>query len=160
AELEGAGIPLVVDGAHAPGQVLCRPARYPLWVGSGHKWLGGPNGTGFAYVRSDLIPVLRPVWLSERFYHFPKQDLGRFEWQGTADIARWLGLAEACKLNVQLGAESIATRQRQLVSHLRSRLDSLAPHHIRTPPEQSMSTGMVTITWESDRVPGGDLRGD
>jgi len=157
-ELARAGIPLLVDGAHSPGQLLCRPARYPLWVGSGHKWLGGPNGSGFAYVRSDLIPLLKPMWLSDRFYNFPPEDLARFEWQGTADIARLLGLTEACKLNMQLGAESIAARQHQLVSHLRSRLNGLAPHQIRTPAERSTSTGMVTITWESDRVPVEDLR--
>ncbi len=157
-ELESAGIPLLVDGAHSPGQIVCRPASYPLWVGSGHKWLGGPNGTGFAYVRSDLIAALKPVWLGERFYNLPKDDLTRFEWQGTADIARWPGLAEACRLTIELGTEHIAARQRQLVSYLRSRLKDLPEHQVRTAADEANSTGLFTVTWASDLVPVEDLR--
>jgi Selenocysteine lyase len=67
--LEMLDVPLLVDGAHSPGHLLSRPGAYPMWVGSGHKWLGGPNSTGFAYVSQELIPRLEPVWLGDYFFN-------------------------------------------------------------------------------------------
>lgn len=105
-ELEKRDVPFLADGAHTPGQGNARPAKYPLWVGSGHKWLGGPSGTGFAYVAPHLVPRLEPVWLGDRFYerlNESRSDLTRFESTGTCDVVRWLGLARACELYLQMG---------------------------------------------------------
>src|SRR6185436_7603422 len=85
-------IPLLVDGAHSPGQDFCHPAKYSMWVASGHKWLGGPNGTGFAYVAPHLVPKLQPVLLGDHYYNFADTDLTRFESKGTSDVVRLLGL--------------------------------------------------------------------
>ncbi|MBI4534098.1 MAG: aminotransferase class V-fold PLP-dependent enzyme [Candidatus Melainabacteria bacterium] len=157
-ELARAGIPLLVDGAHSPGQGLCRPAYYPLWVGSGHKWLGGPNGTGFLYARKDLIPQLKPLWLADCFYNFPNHKLARFEFQGTGDMARWLGLAAAIRLNLELNPEVIAKRQLTLKKYLCEKLKQLPGQQIQTPYLEEESSGMVTVTWEAPLVTVSDLR--
>jgi selenocysteine lyase/cysteine desulfurase len=151
-------VPLLVDGAHAPGQGLCRPGRYPLWVGSGHKWLGGPNGTGFVYARPELVSRLEPVWLGDRFYNYSDSEILRFEYQGTADVARWLGLASACQVSLALGPEKIAERQACLVDYLRRRLIDLPAHEIRTPAVASEASGMLTATWSPQHVAVPDLR--
>jgi len=153
-----AQIPVLVDGAHAPANGPCHPARYPLWVGSGHKWLGGPNGTGFAYVAPHLVSRLRPVWLGDRFYDYCDSDLARFESHGTSDVVRLLALAEACRLYLKMGPVGSAARQASLVNHLRGKLTSLPDQTIRTPDVPSESTGMLTVTFAAERVKVPDLR--
>lgn len=150
--LNKAQIPLLVDGAHSPGQGPCSPTRYPLWVGSGHKWLGGPNGTGFAYIAPHLIPLLKPVWLGDHYYDFTETNLLRFECLGTTDQTRWLGLTEAIKLWLELNPEAIAKRQQELVAYLRKGLQSLSGVELRTPDIKNESSGMVTFTWQPEAV--------
>ena len=98
-------LPLLVDGAHVAGQVWAEAARYPLWVGSAHKWLGAPNGTGFAYIAPNLVPRMEPVWLGDHFYDLRDddiEDLARFEAIGTADVVRLDALTCACRLYQEL----------------------------------------------------------
>lgn len=57
------GLLMVVDGAQAVGQVPVDVAALgcDAYAASGHKWLLGPKGTGFLYVRADPAERLRPV---------------------------------------------------------------------------------------------------
>lgn len=161
-ELERQSIPLLVDGAHAPGQGQTRPSKYPLWTGSGHKWLCGPNGTGFIYVAPHLVSQLQPLWLSDRVYLGDLNDLSRFEYQGTTDISRLAGLAEACLLYEALGEEAIVAKQQILITYLRQalseRFTGKRKATIRTPDIETESTGMLTFTFSPDVIPVGDLR--
>lgn len=162
ADLERASIPLLVDGAHTPGQGLTRPSQYPLWTGSGHKWLCGPNGTGFVYAAPHLVSRLQPLWLSDKVYLGEPDDLSRFEYQGTTDISRLAGLAEACSLYESLGSDAAVAQQRKLVRYLRQalseRFSGSRQPVIRTPDIDAESTGMLTFTWPEDRIPVNDLR--
>ncbi|MBX9878533.1 MAG: aminotransferase class V-fold PLP-dependent enzyme [Candidatus Obscuribacterales bacterium] len=161
-ELEHQSIPLLVDGAHAPGHGQVRPSKYPLWTGSGHKWLCGPNGTGFIYVAPHLVSQLQPLWLSDRVYLGEPTDLLRFEYQGTTDVSRLDGLAEACLLYESLGEEAVFARQRQLVKYLRQALDERFTGKrratIRTPDIDAEATAMLTFTFDPEVVPVTDLR--
>jgi isopenicillin-N epimerase len=156
--LNKANIPLLVDGAHAPGQGPCRPARYPLWVGSGHKWLGAPNGTGFAYVAPHLIPKLKPVWMDGHYYDFPDTDLTRFEARGTTDVVRLMGLTAACELHLRLDPKKIESRQFELVRYLRKRLKEIPGWTMRTPDVPGENSAMLTVTWPPGMVTVPDLR--
>lgn len=156
--LAKANIPLLVDGAHAPGQGYCRPAKYPMWVGSGHKWLGAPNGTGFCYVAPHLIPKLKPVWMDGHYYDYPETDLHRFEARGTTDVVRLMGLTAACNLHMQLDPARIQARQFQLVRYLRERLPDVPGWVMRTPDVPEENSGMLTISWPPHMVTVPDLR--
>jgi isopenicillin-N epimerase len=152
-------IPLLVDGAHCGGQIICRPGNYRLWVGAGHKWLGGRNGTGFIYVAPDLVPRLQPLWLGDEYFKLKEahgNSLVPFESQGTADVVRWRGLAAAINLQFEIGHENIYRRELELVTYLRHAVGKLKPK-FRTPAD-APNNAMLVMHWDEAQVPVPHLR--
>jgi selenocysteine lyase/cysteine desulfurase len=64
AALAATGVPVLLDGAQALGAigVDVRELRCAFYAASGQKWLCGPNGLGYLYVRGDLVGGLPPPW--------------------------------------------------------------------------------------------------
>ncbi len=96
-EFNRLGIDIVVDGAHSPGQIPVDIAALnpTYFVGSGHKWLSAPKGTGFVYVRPDKQASFRPVCLSSRANKVRPERalfLRDFDYQGTDDYSATLTL--------------------------------------------------------------------
>jgi selenocysteine lyase/cysteine desulfurase len=155
-------VPLLVDGAHSPGNGRCNPSRYPMWVGSGHKWLGGPNGTGFAYVAPHLVPWLEPVNIGDKYFEMKEadvDDITRFESLGTTDVVRWYGLARACQLQMELGLDFVKSKQVKLMRYVREKIDEVLGAQFRTPDlSDEESTGMVTFLFPQERLIVEDLR--
>lgn len=151
-KLAAAGVPLLADGAHAPGQGPCLTKNYRLWVGSGHKWLGAPNGTGALFVKPELSDQLRPCWLGDRYYNQFDNPLRRFEFPGTCDVVRWLGLTAACRLALELGPQAVADYQMELAAYTRRMLEQLPGTVIRTPDKPGEYCGMIVATWDARHV--------
>ncbi len=160
-ELRRLGIPLLVDGAHAPGQGPINVSPYPLWVASGHKWMGGPNGTGFLFVDPIYIDQLEPLLVGDRFIdpHRNPADVHRFEWPGTCDPLRWLGLQAAIRLQQRLDPVAIVHRQMQLKKYLQDALrEKLASCELLTPESDDESSGILAVRWSPERLKTSDLR--
>src|SRR5262245_22551515 len=99
-EFNARGIDIVVDGAHSPGQIPVDVAalKPTYFVGSGHKWMSAPKGTGFVYVRADKQNTFRPVCLSSRANKVRPERalfLRDFDYQGTDDYTAFLSLPAA-----------------------------------------------------------------
>ncbi len=99
-ELNAAGIDSLLDGAHSPGQIPVdiRALQPTYFVGSGHKWMSGPKGSAFAYVRPDKQPTFRPLALSARASKVRPERalfLRDFDYQGTDDYSPILSLPAA-----------------------------------------------------------------
>ena len=77
-----AGVPVLVDGAHGPGQVpLDLPTLGADWyVGNCHKWLSAPKGSGFLYARADRRDDLHPGTIS---HGYGEGFTAEFDWPGT-----------------------------------------------------------------------------
>ncbi|MEV5432639.1 aminotransferase class V-fold PLP-dependent enzyme [Streptomyces sp. NPDC052701] len=88
------GVPVLVDGAHAPG-LLAAPldgATYDFWTGNLHKWACAPRGTAALVARGPLRDRLYPLidsWGAADPYP------GRFDQQGTVDATAHLAAPAA-----------------------------------------------------------------
>lgn len=140
--LAARGIAVVIDGAHAPGQLaLDVGALFALgvtwYVGNCHKWLCAPKGSGFVAIAPGA-PAVQPLVTS----HGASADYGpanrlhaELDWPGTHDPAPYLAVADAIACVGELGGSWPATiaRDHALAIELRGRLiDALGGDPRRT----------------------------
>jgi isopenicillin-N epimerase len=110
-----AGVKVLVDGAHAPGQVaLDLTALNADWyVGNCHKWLMAPKGSGFLHARPDRQDDLHPVTIS---HGYQRGFLAEFDWTGTWDPSAYLAVAEALDFHQRLGGTALMARNAALAA--------------------------------------------
>jgi isopenicillin-N epimerase len=108
-----AGVPVLIDGAHAPGQVdLDLTAINADWyVGNCHKWLCAPKGCAFLHARRQ--DGLHPGTIS---HGFGKGFLAEFDWTGTTDPSRFLAIQSALDFHASLGGSALRARNRTLAA--------------------------------------------
>jgi isopenicillin-N epimerase len=104
-----AGVPVLIDGAHAPGQVnLDLTAINADWyVGNCHKWLCAPKGCAFLHARPDAQAGLHPGTIS---HGYQKGFLAEFDWTGTTDPTRFLAVTAALDFHQKLGGTALRER--------------------------------------------------
>lgn len=111
----GAGIPVLVDGAHAPGQVaLDVPSLGADWyTGNAHKWFFAPRGCGLLWTRPERQAMTRPAVLS----HGTDQGYtAAFDWVGTRDPSPWFCFETAALAHERFGGEALMADNRVLAA--------------------------------------------
>ncbi|HEX6387259.1 MAG TPA: aminotransferase class V-fold PLP-dependent enzyme [Anaerolineae bacterium] len=132
-----AGILTVVDGAHAPGQVLLDLGAIGVdfYCGNAHKWLCGPKGSGFLYTRPERQHLIEPLvvswgWGEGRTLSFGSDYLDYLQWVGTNDPAAYLAVPAAIAFQEAHNWPAVRRECHQLVEqaiHRICELTGLAP---------------------------------
>jgi isopenicillin-N epimerase len=115
AACHAAGVKVLVDGAHAPGQIdLDLTAIGADWyVGNCHKWLCAPKGCAFLHAGPAAQAGLHPGTIS---HGYGSGFLAEFDWTGTTDPARFLAVTEAIAFHQRLGGAALRERNRALAA--------------------------------------------
>ncbi|MBN9261477.1 MAG: aminotransferase class V-fold PLP-dependent enzyme, partial [Hyphomicrobium sp.] len=124
------GVPYLLDACQAVGQMPVDVAELncDMLSATGRKFLRGPRGTGFLYVRRELMLRLEPPiidhfaapWVAADRYEL-RPDARRFEnWEN--NYAARLGLGIAIDYALSIGMDPIMARCRMLADLMRDEL--------------------------------------
>lgn len=110
-----AGVPVLADGAHGPGNLdLDVPATGADWyVGNCHKWLCAPKGCGFLWAAPAQQAKIHPVTIS---HGYGQGFLAEFDWTGTRDLSAYLAVTAALEFHERIGGAALRARNRALAS--------------------------------------------
>ncbi|MGA5448816.1 aminotransferase class V-fold PLP-dependent enzyme [Streptomyces umbrinus] len=128
-----AGVPFLLDATQSVGQFPVDVAELgcDMLTATGRKFLRGPRGTGFLWVRREALDHLEPyvseiasaTWDGKRGFTW-RDGARRFEtWE--VSYANALGLSAAVEQALEIGMEGIGRRAVGLGELLRDRLDAL-----------------------------------
>jgi isopenicillin-N epimerase len=113
------GILSAVDGAHVPGMMRLNlhDIGCDMYGASPHKWLQAPKGSGFLYVRDEVIDRLWNTIVTAG-WNEPKLRAERFQRIGSSNVPSLYGLRAAIQLANEIGMERIEQRQRELCDYM------------------------------------------
>ncbi|HQY31169.1 MAG TPA: aminotransferase class V-fold PLP-dependent enzyme, partial [Thermomicrobiales bacterium] len=141
----------ILDACQSVGQmpIDVREIGCDVLSATSRKYLRGPRGAGFLYVRADLIPQLEPPFLDNHAANWVARDryevvpdATRFEnWERS--YANLLGMGEAAALAMELGLDSIWEHVSAAGKKLRERL--VAIDRVRITDIGSVQSGIVTF---------------
>jgi isopenicillin-N epimerase len=113
------GILSAVDGAHVTGMMKLNVHELgcDMYSSSPHKWLQAPKGTGFLYIRDE---VMDRVWntIVTAGWDEPGLRAERFQRIGSSNVPTLWGLRAAIQLANQIGMDRIEKRHRESANYI------------------------------------------
>jgi isopenicillin-N epimerase len=109
-------VPVLVDGAHAPGMLplTVDAIGADFWVGNLHKWGFAPRGTALLAVAAPWRRRMEPLVVSwEQDAGFPLN----VEWQGCLDYSGWLAAPAGLYTLRTLGVDTVREHNAALAAY-------------------------------------------
>lgn len=140
-------IPVLVDGAHAPGMLPLdlRALDADWYVGNCHKWLFAPKGCAFLHARADRQANLHPAVIS---HGYGLGYLEEFDWTGTRDPSAWLALGASLDFVEERGLGAIQSHNNALAAEAGAMLSGAWDTPLPAPA--SMRAALVTLPIRGD----------
>jgi cysteine desulfurase / selenocysteine lyase len=149
------GILFHLDGAQSVGQfpIDLSALGADFYAGNCHKWLLGPKGTGFLYLRPGSDPPLRPLHVGAGSTAAFTRGEGltlhesahRFEY-ATRDFAKYAALGSLLDWWEALGWERGREQMRRLTARLKGRLREVPGLRLHTADAWEHSSAMTTFS--------------
>lgn len=152
------GIFVAVDGAHGAGMLDLdlKTVGGDFYATCCHKWLLGPKGTGFLYVKKELQDILQTHFVGAGTHQgwtitpekiellAPTFSAERYDY-GTYNQALWLGVESAIDFLDNIGMPHVEARIKELGQCLQQKLLELDKKEVKmlTPTEGVSIAGMV-----------------
>jgi isopenicillin-N epimerase len=133
AECRRQGVPVLVDGAHAAGQLPVDLGMLgaDFWTGNMHKWVCAPKASAVLHVAPLWRETLRPLVAS---HGVGDGYLASFAWTGTHDPSAMLAVPAALAFFRQAGWEAVRQHNNELACH---GADLIARRIGTSPPDPS-----------------------
>ena len=140
------GIEVVIDGAHSFGHFVYErnDLECDIYGANLHKWMMGPIGTGFLYVKKEKIKKIWPLFPAPEP---DSDDIRKFEHVGTQPEALKLALGDALTFHYGIGGKRKEERLRYLRNYWAKEIEQLPGVTILTSydPEQSCGIGAFSL---------------
>ncbi len=153
------GIYTAIDGAHGAGTFDLNISELgcDFYAGCFHKWFLGPVGTGFLYVKKELLDELQAIQVGG--YSDDGWDITtnppvirglnptahRYDY-GTQSRALYVGVAAAAKFHLEIGKGKIESRIRELNDYLYVGLQAMGGKiQILTSAEKESRIAMISF---------------
>ena len=139
------GILSAVDGAHATGMMRLNlhDLGCDLYSSSPHKWLQATKGSGYLYVRDEVIDSLWSTVVTEG-WNDNKLRAERFQRIGSSNVPALCGLRASIQLANEIGMERIERRHRELGDYM---LAGMSKRGVEswTSPDPALRCSIVTV---------------
>lgn len=137
------GVPVLVDGSHAPGLVDLDVGALDadFYVGNCHKWLCAPKGAAFLTLGRTADPeAIHPLTIS---HAYGKGFLAEFGKIGTRDPSAWLTVPDAVAAHQAMGGAALRARNADLARDGAARIAATLGTGLAGP--RAMFAGMVSL---------------
>lgn len=148
----------LIDGTQEVGQwrVSVPALGCDFYASNGHKWLGGPKGSGILVVREQALASLTPPYMAGGIEHsenpveemLARSSAPRLFEAGTQNLAVVAVLADAVEWLSGLGWNWIEQRERDLAARLRNQLRTLSGVSVLTPDAWDHSSAITSFAMQ------------
>lgn len=148
-----------LDGAHGAGMLALdfRELDCDFYATCTHKWLCGPKGTGFLYIKKEKLQELLPIFtgaFSDKGWNLtdgnPRilgwADEAKRHFNGTQNRSLYDGVKAAIEFQDRIGKEKVSAHIRELNDILYEQLIGINGIQILTPQEER--AGMLSFRFD------------
>jgi len=147
------GILSAVDGAHVTGMMKLNVHELgcDMYTSSPHKWLQAPKGSGFLYVRDE---VMDRIWctIATEGWDDTKLRAERFQRIGSSNVPALAGMRAAVELANQIGMDRIEKRHRTMADYILNEMIKRGAQSW-TSPDPALRCAIATVTVAPVKMP-------
>ncbi len=147
------GILSAVDGAHVTGMMRLNvhDLGCDMYTSSPHKWLQAPQGSGFLYVRDE---VMDRIWctIATEGWDDTKLRAERFQRIGSSIVPALAGMRAAVELANQIGMDRIEKRHRAMADYIHAEMMKRGAQSW-TSPDSTLRCAIATVTVAPVKMP-------